>query len=135
MRRHLVRRSLLFFSLTILLAGIRPLHAQSAPPSGPDPFDLNAIDSSLDPCVAFYEYACKKWKAANPIPSDQARWSHGGKLHLWNQGVLRDVLEKASANDTSRTPVQQKIGDYYASCSNESEINAKGIAAIQPELD
>jgi putative endopeptidase len=130
-----VRRSFNFFLLAIVLAGIRPLHAQSAPPSAPDHFDLSAIDSSLDPCTDFYEYACKKWMAANPIPPDQSRWSHGAKLNLWNQGVLRDVLEKASANDSGRSPVQQKIGDYYASCSNEAEINAKGIAAIQPELD
>jgi putative endopeptidase len=137
-----VRRLISFFLLAASFFAIsRITHAQStsstASPSlsQPDHFDLNAIDSSLDPCTDFYEYACKKWMAANPIPPDQSRWSHAGKLNLWNQGILRDVLEKASANDPQRSAVQQKIGDYYASCTNESEINAKGIAAVQPELD
>jgi endothelin-converting enzyme/putative endopeptidase len=143
MRRVRVRRLTSVFLITTLLVGVhRNIYAQSQSGQAsssvltqPDHFDLNAIDSSLDPCVDFYEYACKKWMAANPLPPDQSRWSHAAKLNLWNQGVLRDVLEKASANDPQRNAVQQKIGDYYASCVNETEINAKGIAAIQPELD
>ena len=101
----------------------------------PDHFDLKSVDTAIDPCVDFYQYSCKKWIDNNPIPADEASWGHGGKLALWNQFVLKDVLEKASANDPNRSAVDQKIGDYYASCVDEQEINAKGIAAIKPELD
>jgi putative endopeptidase len=110
--------------------------AQSAQvPTEPDHFDLNLIDKQIDPCVDFYQYSCKKWIAANPIPSDQSSWSHGSKLSLWNQGVLRDTLEKASPDDPKRSAVDRKIGDYYASCMDESAINATGVKAIQPALD
>ena len=100
-----------------------------------DHFDVTQIDRSVDPCVDFYQYACKKWIAKNPIPPDQANWWLGSKLMIWNQTVVRDILEKASGDDQKRSPSEQKIGDYYASCMNETEINAKGTAAIQPELD
>ena len=100
-----------------------------------DHFDVTQVDRSLDPCVDFYQYTCKKWIAKNPIPPDQANWWLGAKLMIWNQTVVRDILEKASADDPKRSPSEQKIGDYYASCMNETEINAKGITAIQPELD
>jgi putative endopeptidase len=100
-----------------------------------DHFDVTQVDRSLDPCVDFYQYTCKKWIANNPIPPDQANWWLGAKLMIWNQTVVRDILEKASANDPKRSPSEQKIGDYYTSCMNEAEINAKGITAIQPELD
>jgi putative endopeptidase len=113
------------------------MHAQTGPaqvPSEPDHFDLSLIDKDTDPCVDFYQYSCKKWIAANPIPSDQSSWSHGSKLALWNQGVLRDTLEKASADNPNRSAVDQKIGDYYASCMDEGAIDTKGVKAIQPEL-
>ena len=100
-----------------------------------DHFDVTQVDRSLDPCVDFYQYTCKKWIAKNPIPPDQANWWLGAKLMIWNQTVVRDILEKASADDPKRSPSEQKIGDYYASCMNETEINTKGITAIQPELD
>jgi putative endopeptidase len=100
-----------------------------------DHFDVTQVDRGLDPCADFYQYACKKWIAKNPIPPDQANWWLGAKLMLWNQTVVRDILEKASADDPKRNPSEQKIGDHYASCMNEAQINAKGITAIQPELD
>jgi endothelin-converting enzyme/putative endopeptidase len=99
-----------------------------------DHFDATQVDRSLDPCVDFYQYTCKKWVANNPIPPDQANWWLGAKLMIWNQTTVHDILEKA-AKDQQRSPSEQKIGDYYASCMNEDEINAKGITAIQPELD
>ena len=60
--------------------------------------------------------------------------SHGSKLALWNQGVLRDTLEKASAENPNRSAVEQKIGDYYASCMDEGAIDTKGVKAIASEL-
>ena len=115
---------------------------QSSPTQPPAPvtpplshFDPSQVDRSLDPCVDFYQFTCKKWMANNPIPPDQVSWWLGTKLMIWNQSVARDILEKSSGDDPARNPAQQKIGDYYASCMNEQEINTKGFTAIKPELD
>ena len=35
----------------------------------------------------------------------------------------------------SRSAVNQKIGDYYASCMDEKAIDAKGADPLKPELD
>ncbi len=43
-------------------------------------------------------------------------------------------MEKASAPNPGRSANEQKIGDYYASCMDESSIEKKGTAALQPEL-
>ena len=100
-----------------------------------DHFDPNLVDKSLNPCDDFYKYACNKWIAANPIPADQVYWSTGGGLEMWNDNVLRETLEAASKNDSSRSPVQQKIGDYWAACMDESIIEAAGLTPLLPELN
>jgi putative endopeptidase len=99
------------------------------------PFDPNLVDKTLDPCNDFYKYSCNKWLTANPIPPDQVFWSTGSGLQLWNENLLRETLEAASANDPKRTPVQQKIGDFWAACMDESGIDAAGLKPLQPELD
>jgi endothelin-converting enzyme/putative endopeptidase len=98
-------------------------------------FDPTAVDKALNPCDDFYKYACSKWIAANPIPADQVYWSTGSGLELWNDNVLRETLEANSKNDPKRSPVQQKIGDYWAACMDESGIEAAGMKPLQPELD
>ena len=97
-------------------------------------FDPNLVDKTLDPCNDFYKYSCSKWLSANPIPPDQVFWSTGSGLQLWNENLLRETLQAASANNPQRSPVQQKIGDFWASCMDESGIEAAGLKPLQPEL-
>ncbi len=98
-------------------------------------FDPDLVDKTLDPCNDFYKYSCSKWLAANPIPPDQVYWSTGSGLQLWNENLLRETLEAASANTSNRDAVHQKIGDYWAACMDESGINAAGLKPLQTELD
>jgi len=97
-------------------------------------FDPNLADKTLDPCDNFYKYSCNKWLSANPIPADQVVWGTGSGLQFWNESALRDTLEAASKGGSSRSAVQQKIGDYWAACMDESGIDAAGVKPLQPEL-
>lgn len=128
-----------FLIASILLAGLSAAQdtgGQSKKPgrkSAPT-FDINALDKSADPCVDFYQYSCGGWIKNNPIPSDQASWGRFNELAERNRAILHEILENA-AQASNRTPNEQKIGDYYASCMDEDDIAKKGIAAIQPALD
>jgi len=97
-------------------------------------FTTANMDMTVNPCVDFYRYACGTWMANNPIPPDQSAWGIGSDLVDRNRGILRGILEKASVNDPKRSPIEQKIGDFYASCMDESAIDKLGIAPIEPEL-
>src|SRR5947207_9516183 len=123
--------------LALLLAISLSTVAQQAAtaPAKPDQFDPTSIDRSVSPCDDFYKFACGKWLAAHPGPADQVWWGHDGPLELWNQTILRDVLEKSSANDSKRSPVQQKIGDYYFACMDEKGIAAAGAKPLKAELE
>jgi putative endopeptidase len=98
-------------------------------------FDPDLVDNSLNPCDSFYKYSCNKWIGSNPIPPDQVYWTTGSGLELWNEGILRETMEAASKNGSSRNAVQRKIGDYWAACMDESGIEAAGLKPLQAELD
>ena len=97
-------------------------------------FSPDLADKALDPCTDFFKYACTKWITANPIPPDQVRWGTFDSLAIWNTAAVHNTLEQA-AEASNRTPVQQKVGDYYASCMDEATIDKAGIAPLRPMLD
>src|SRR5215469_11382509 len=84
--------------------------------------DLTAMDRTIDPCADFFHYACGGWIKNNPIPPDQSSWDLYSKMEDENKEKLRGILEAASAPDPGRNAVNQKIGDYYASCMDEKAI-------------
>ncbi|HYM74421.1 MAG TPA: M13 family metallopeptidase [Candidatus Dormibacteraeota bacterium] len=97
--------------------------------------DVTAMDRTIDPCVDFFAYSCGNWLKKNPIPPDQSSWDTYSKMEDENKTQLRGILEAASAPDARRNAVNQKIGDYYASCTDEKAIETKGADPIKPELE
>jgi endothelin-converting enzyme/putative endopeptidase len=97
--------------------------------------DVTSMDRSVDPCVDFFAYSCGGWIKRNPIPPDQSSWDTYSKMQDENLGRLRGILEAAAAPDPKRNAVDQKIGDYYASCTDEKAIDAKGAAPLAPSLE
>ena len=96
--------------------------------------DVTNMDTSVSPCDNFYQYVCGKMNAANPIPPDQVFWGVGAELEEWNNQILRGILEKNEAASASRTPNEQKIGDFYASCVNQATEKKDELPVIQPLL-
>ncbi len=107
------------------------LWAQTSPAG----FDPMWIDRAINPCDDFYQYACGNWVKKNPIPSDESRWGRFNELNERNQAILREILDKAARPASGRSPNEQKIGDYYASCMDEGTIEKQGLAPIRGELD
>jgi putative endopeptidase len=107
----------------------------AAKPSGDVRFSVDLLDKSIDPCNDFYAYACSKWSAKNPIPSDRPSWGRFDELQQRGQFVVRDILEKAAVDRPGRSVNEQKIGDFYASCMDESAIEKAGTKPLQPDFD
>ena len=96
--------------------------------------DVASIDKTADPCVDFYQYSCGGWMKNNPIPADQARWSVYGKLYQDNQQFLWGILDQLAKQTTGRNATQQKIGDHFGACMDETAVNKLGAEPLQPYL-
>jgi len=120
--------ALVFASCTLALG-------QTSTPTGNVRFSPDMLDKNMDPCTDFYAYACSKWQAQNPIPSDRPSWGRFNELQDRGETLVRGILEKYSLDDPKRSPVEQKIGDYYFSCMDESAIEKAGSKPLQPTLN
>ncbi len=98
-------------------------------------FDVANLDRSVNPCADFFQFADGGWIKSHPIPPDHSSWATFNALHDKNEDILRQILEDA-AKDKSAAPGSnwQKIGDYYASCMDESQIEAAGLKPLDPDL-
>ena len=130
-------RTLPVCCLVVLLASAAPAQTESkastAMPAVIPAFDASAIDASADPCADFFQYACGTWNKNNPLPGDHARWGRFDELQEHNQMVLRSILEKA-ARDPKRSPIEQKVGDYYYACMDEKAAETRGTSALEPMM-
>ncbi|MEO8187130.1 MAG: M13 family metallopeptidase [Burkholderiaceae bacterium] len=97
--------------------------------------DLRAMDKAVDPCVDFYQYSCGGWMKSNPIPPDQAAWNVYRKLAQDNQRFLWGILDGLARPGAGRTAVQQKIGDHFAACMDETTIEKLGSTPLRLYLD
>jgi putative endopeptidase len=126
--------------LVLMALALAPAAAQRA--SGPEKqpgapastsgIDPAAMDRTADACTDFYRFACGGWITQHPLPADQSNYGRFDELQERNNLILRQILEDASSSRADADTT--KIGDYYASCMDESGIAAKGLAPLEEDF-
>ena len=121
-------------SIGILRAGQSAGSSQSAS-SASHGVELTILDKTCKPCEDFYHYASGEWLAKNPVPAAYPSWGRFNELAERNRELLHQILEGAAAN-TKASPGsnEQKIGDFYASCMDEKQVNAAGAKPLDAEF-
>src|SRR3954467_13442960 len=140
---RLVRPLLALFLLTIISFAQTQNSSSAAPPTKDRPLttlpytpslDVPSMDKSVDPCVDFYMYSCGGGNKKNPIPGDQASWDVYGKLTNENRMFLWAILEEAAKPTPNRSAVDQKIGDFFSSCMDETAVNKRGATPLKGDM-
>uniref|UniRef100_A0A914HYQ0 Uncharacterized protein n=1 Tax=Globodera rostochiensis TaxID=31243 RepID=A0A914HYQ0_GLORO len=85
---------------------------------------LNSMNSSVDPCDDFFEYACGNWIRQHPIPDDAPSVSNFENLGQDLELALKDLLEDETEllySDVN-TDAVKKAKSFYQMCLNETQI-------------
>jgi predicted metalloendopeptidase len=97
-------------------------------------FDLEGMDTSIQPGDDFFKYANGKWLATNTIPPDLTEWSAFTKLQVETQEQVHGLVDALPGNSAAGTP-EQKVRDFYRSFLDVDAIEKGGLAPAQKGLD
>jgi putative endopeptidase len=96
---------------------------------------LANLDPNAKPCQNFYQYANGGWLAKNPIPAAYPAWGIANELDERNRATVHQILEDAAKNTNApKGSNEQKVGDYYAACMAEDQINTAGAQPLADEF-
>ena len=98
-------------------------------------FLADNIDTTVNPATDFFSYANGGWIKKNPIPADQAGWGVGEMVQEDIYSRLRAINEKALTDTAQAGTISQKIGDFWYSGMDSTDIEKQGLKPLLPELD
>jgi predicted metalloendopeptidase len=86
--------------------------------------DLNAIDTTVNPCENFYQYACGNWIKNFQLPADHPYYNRqiSGLSEQITKQLSTILSDYAQGKHAVKAKYAQSLGDNYASCTNVAEI-------------
>ncbi len=94
-------------------------------------FDADGMDRSVAAGDNFFDFANGEWVKRTDIPADR---SSQGSFNVIAEKTLADTRAIMEESATASDAEVRKIGDYYAAFMDEAAIEARGTAAIEPQL-
>jgi len=98
-------------------------------------FDKARMDESAAACNDFYQYANGGWLKTTEIPAAFSSWGSFNILAENNRKTLHEILEESAKKAGAKAgSIDQKVGDFYATCMDETARESLGAKPLTPYL-
>ncbi|HEY6635554.1 MAG TPA: M13 family metallopeptidase [Acidimicrobiia bacterium] len=99
-----------------------------------DHIDPTCFDPETPVGQDFYRHVNGAWLDANPVPPEYPAWGAAYEVHVRNEAILHDLLERAAAEPGPEGSVSRMVGDYFTAGMDTDAITASGIEPLRPLL-
>ncbi|KWU42337.1 zincin [Rhodotorula sp. JG-1b] len=100
---------------------------------------LSGLDTSIDPCTDFYEYANGGWLDSHPIPPGKASFSVMADIADRNRRVIQRVLERDPESEKDRSEADRDnlahLRAFWTSCNDEAALDKVGSEPLYAIAD
>ena len=126
----------LLWLVTILLTGSVSESIAQQNPTDPPGLSVADMDTTVNPGEDFYRFANGGWLDQAKIPADQGSWSSFNELREYNNEVLLEVLENATASGKyGAGSDQMKAATFYQIGMDSTLAEEVGTQPLQPTLE
>ena len=97
--------------------------------------DTAGMDRSVRPQDDFFRFVNGSWADKTPIPADRSNYGTFAELRERAQEAVRGILEAQVVRPQPPGSIEQKVGGFYRSFTDEAFIESLGIQPLSSELD
>jgi putative endopeptidase len=95
-------------------------------------FDPATMDTGVNPCADFFQYAVGAWEKRTAIPAEYAKYGVDQEVDERTSAILKGILEGAAADrSTPKGSERQKVGDFFAAGMDEARIEGEGARPLE----
>ncbi|MBK9469483.1 MAG: M13 family metallopeptidase [Gammaproteobacteria bacterium] len=123
------------FACAPLAAPAAPAAPAASPYANASGIDRGGFDATVRPQDDFFAWVNGGWIAATAIPPDRTWWGVVPELRAESEARQRAIIEEMAARrDLGPDSVARKIGDFFASLTDQSLVEGRGVAPIADTL-
>nr|W4VS99.1 RecName: Full=Neprilysin-1; Flags: Precursor [Trittame loki] len=90
---------------------------------------LESMDTSVDPCQDFYQYACGEWIRKHPIPEEKFRISPLDALYDNVLDTVAEILKNATSENHATSVL--KSANYFQACMDAEARETQGVEPLK----